>query len=62
MRCLTRYVIYPGKLTRAASFRIGCIGAIDAAVIGGAISAIAATLKEMAVSPKALYPRETDSL
>jgi 2-aminoethylphosphonate-pyruvate transaminase len=22
-------VIYPGKLTRAPSFRIGCIGAID---------------------------------
>ncbi len=34
-------VIYPGKLTAAASFRIGCIGAIDARDIARAVACIA---------------------
>ena len=34
-------VIYPGKLTRAPSFRIGCIGAIDEHDIGRALATIA---------------------
>ena len=37
-------VIYPGKLTRAPSFRIGCIGALDEADIERALAAIARTL------------------
>ena len=28
------FVIYPGKLTRAESFRIGCIGALEASLKG----------------------------
>ena len=44
------FVIYPGKLTVAESFRIGCIGAIGEAEIGAALSAIAGTLKEMGVT------------
>ena len=38
-------VIYPGKLTRAPSFRIGCIGAIDEADMGRALQAVAAALE-----------------
>ncbi len=44
------YVIYPGKLTVADSFRIGCIGRVDEADIRGVLGAIEATLTEMGVS------------
>ncbi len=37
-------VLYPGKLTRAPSFRIGCIGAIDETDIVRALAAIGAHL------------------
>jgi 2-aminoethylphosphonate-pyruvate transaminase len=43
-------VIYPGKLTVAPSFRIGCIGHLDAGVMNGALDAIRETLKEMGVT------------
>ena len=43
------YVIYPGKLTVAESFRIGCIGRIDEDVIRGALDAMRLTLEEMGV-------------
>ncbi|RMD60976.1 MAG: 2-aminoethylphosphonate--pyruvate transaminase [Alphaproteobacteria bacterium] len=43
------YVIYPGKLTVADSFRIGCIGRLGAAEMRGALDAIAAVLREMNV-------------
>jgi 2-aminoethylphosphonate-pyruvate transaminase len=43
------YVIYPGKLTVAPSFRIGCIGRIGPEEMRGALSAIEATLEEMGV-------------
>ena len=44
------YVIYPGKLTVAPSFRIGCIGRIGPDEMRGALAAIAATLAEMGVA------------
>ena len=44
------YVIYPGKLTVAPSFRIGCIGHLDEAVMTGALDAIRETLGEMGVT------------
>ena len=44
------YVIYPGKLTVAPSFRIGCIGRLGAEQMKGALSAIETTLKEMGVT------------
>jgi 2-aminoethylphosphonate-pyruvate transaminase len=44
------YVIYPGKLTVADSFRIGCIGRLDARHMRGALAAIAAILAEMGVA------------
>jgi 2-aminoethylphosphonate-pyruvate transaminase len=44
------YVIYPGKLTVADSFRIGCIGQLHEAEMKGALAAVAATLAEMGVT------------
>jgi 2-aminoethylphosphonate-pyruvate transaminase len=43
------FVIYPGKLTTAESFRIGCIGRIGPREIRQAVAAVAATLAEMGV-------------
>ena len=44
------YVIYPGKLTVADSFRMGCIGDLDSDDMRGAIAAVAETLKEIGVA------------
>jgi 2-aminoethylphosphonate-pyruvate transaminase len=44
------YVIYPGKLTVADSFRIGCIGRLDANHMRGALAAVREILTEMGVS------------
>ncbi len=44
------YVIYPGKLTVADSFRIGCIGRLDAELMRGVLRAIRDTLREMGVA------------
>ena len=48
------YVIYPGKLTVADSFRIGCIGRLYPDHMRGAVAAVREILEEMGVrSPKA---------
>jgi 2-aminoethylphosphonate-pyruvate transaminase len=44
------YVIYPGKLTVADSFRIGCIGRLNADHMRGALAAVREILAEMGVS------------
>ena len=44
------FVIYPGKLTVAESFRIGCIGHLGASEMGAAVEAITTVLAEMGVS------------
>jgi 2-aminoethylphosphonate-pyruvate transaminase len=44
------FAIYPGKLTVAASFRIGCIGRIGEAEIRAALAAIGETMGEMGVA------------
>ena len=44
------YVIYPGKLTVADSFRIGCIGRLYPEQMRGALAAIRDILDEMGVS------------
>ena len=44
------YVIYPGKLTVADSFRIGCIGHVFETDIRGALAAIEEVLNEMGVN------------
>lgn len=43
------YLIYPGKLTKIDSFRIGCIGRLSEADIRGALAAIREVLAEMGV-------------
>lgn len=43
------YLIYPGKLTIADSFRIGCIGQVTEEDMRGALSAIRQALGEMGV-------------
>jgi 2-aminoethylphosphonate-pyruvate transaminase len=43
------YVIYPGKLTVAESFRIGCIGRLGADEMRGALGAVEDLLSEMGV-------------
>lgn len=44
------YVIYPGKLTVADSFRIGCIGRINADHMRGFLANVAEVLAEMGVT------------
>lgn len=43
------FVLYPGKLTDEETFRVGCIGAIDQAVMRSAIGAIDAALADMGI-------------
>ncbi len=43
------YVIYPGKLTAAETFRIGCIGRLDARDMRGAVMAVREILVAMGV-------------
>jgi 2-aminoethylphosphonate-pyruvate transaminase len=43
------FIIYPGKLTVADSFRIGCIGRLGAQEMRGALAAIGQILDEMGV-------------
>ena len=44
------YVLYPGKLTQVETFRVGCIGAIDANEMHNAVAAIARTLSTLGLS------------
>ena len=44
------FVIYPGKLTVADTFRMGCIGAVGAEQINAALDAVHKTLREMGVT------------
>lgn len=47
------FIIYPGKLTVADSFRIGCIGRMDASVMRRVVSAAKESLAEMGVQSAA---------
>lgn len=44
------FIIYPGKLTIVDSFRIGCIGHLDAQVMQQVVRAAANALKKMGVT------------
>ncbi|MEO7760701.1 MAG: 2-aminoethylphosphonate--pyruvate transaminase [Casimicrobiaceae bacterium] len=44
------YILYPGKLTKLETFRVGCIGAIDANEMRNVVTAVAQTLHEMGIS------------
>ena len=43
------FILYPGKLTAVDTFRVGCIGAIGAATLRQAVSAVADALRDMGV-------------
>ena len=43
------YILYPGKLTKVETFRVGCIGAIDPNEMRNVVSAVGATLAEMGI-------------
>ena len=43
------YVIYPGKLTVAESFRIGCIGRLGRAQIEGVLQAVKDIVEDMGI-------------
>ena len=45
------FILYPGKLTAVDTFRVGCIGAIDSAVMRQVVAAIGETLSEILISP-----------
>jgi 2-aminoethylphosphonate-pyruvate transaminase len=51
------YVIYPGKLTVADTFRIGCIGRLNAEHMRGALAAIGEVLGELGITGPAAAPR-----
>jgi 2-aminoethylphosphonate-pyruvate transaminase len=53
------FVIYPGKLTAAPTFRVGTIGAIEPEDIEGLLRAVRAVLDEMSVGDAA--PRRTNT-
>ena len=41
------FILYPGKLTQVETFRVGCIGHVDAAGMHAAVKAIGQVLQEM---------------
>lgn len=43
------FILYPGKLTTEETFRVGCIGAIDAPVLTAAAAAIGSALADMGI-------------
>jgi 2-aminoethylphosphonate-pyruvate transaminase len=43
------YVIYPGKLTVANSFRMGCIGRLDNSHIQGALNSVSSLLQQFGI-------------
>ena len=47
------FIIYPGKLTVAESFRIGCIGQLDSDTMQQVVAAAAETLSDMGVTSAA---------
>ena len=44
------FIIYPGKLTHVDSFRIGCIGQMDAHIMQRVVAAAASSLDQMGVT------------
>ena len=52
------FVIYPGKLALADSFRIGCIGALGPAEMRGAVAAVKVTLEAMGIDDPAKTPTD----
>ncbi|HRD34897.1 MAG TPA: hypothetical protein PLR02_11650, partial [Rhodocyclaceae bacterium] len=43
------FILYPGKLTRIETFRVGCIGALDTRDIEKVVAAVGAALHEAGI-------------
>jgi 2-aminoethylphosphonate-pyruvate transaminase len=43
------YILYPGKLTQVETFRVGCIGAIDANEMRNVVTAVGKVIEELGV-------------
>jgi len=43
------FILYPGKLTRVETFRVGCIGALGGADIEKVVAAVGETLREAGI-------------
>ncbi|RVU14960.1 2-aminoethylphosphonate--pyruvate transaminase [Methylobacterium oryzihabitans] len=43
------FILYPGKLTRVETFRVGCIGAVTPADMERAVAAVAETFRELGI-------------
>ena len=50
------FLIYPGKLTKAPTFRVGCIGRLGAPEMRNALTAIEAALDELGVTQRGPKP------
>ncbi|MBI6909153.1 2-aminoethylphosphonate--pyruvate transaminase [Pseudomonas palleroniana] len=44
------FILYPGKLTQVETFRVGCIGQVDASDMHAAVAAIAEALQSMHIN------------
>lgn len=47
------FILYPGKLTRVETFRVGCIGAITPSDIDQVVHAVGASLRQLGCDPTA---------
>jgi 2-aminoethylphosphonate-pyruvate transaminase len=45
------YILYPGKLTRTETFRVGCIGAIDSNEMRNVVAAIGESMADIGLRP-----------
>ena len=54
------FVIYPGKLTVADSFRIGCIGDLGEKEMRAALAAIRETIDEMGITHRG--PKQSEAV
>jgi 2-aminoethylphosphonate-pyruvate transaminase len=51
------YILYPGKLTQVETFRVGCIGAIDANEMRNVVAAIGEALRDIGIGGSAAARR-----
>jgi len=51
------YILYPGKLTRLETFRVGCMGQLGERGMAGAVQAVREVLQEMGIQAQPLARR-----
>ncbi|MDH5247017.1 MAG: 2-aminoethylphosphonate--pyruvate transaminase, partial [Betaproteobacteria bacterium] len=53
------FILYPGKLTKVETFRVGCIGAVGPDEMRHAVNAVRDTLREMGIRQVSPVPAAT---